>query len=77
MHLTTALFMASPWSAFAMIALIAIFVPTHAYETADPWLRDVLRPVDDWLVERYYDVLDRLDDSRFWLRDRIDAIRGR
>ena len=84
MHLNTALVMALPWSSFAMIALIAIFISDHAHSVIDRWLRVLLAPVGDWFYARYYDALDvvdtlreRFDDLRYWAVDQIDKIRYR
>lgn len=69
-HLLTALFMARPWSSFAMIALLAIFISDRTYRRTSRWSKVVFAPVGDWLCMRYHDLRDIID----WVRERVDNL---
>jgi len=80
-NLLFAVVFAVPWSSLSIIAVTCLFVSTATFEALDGWLRDLLAPVGDWLVERGYDVADGLDALRYrlffpvvdWVRDRLPS----
>lgn len=70
---------AAPWSALAVIAVTSLFVDRSTYVVLDDGLARLFGPVGDWLVERGYGLLDRLDDLRYrtvlpaldWIRSTV------
>lgn len=56
-----------PWSAISTVAVIALFISDETWLRAEDAVLTPLQPVGDWLVERGYDIVDRLDDLRYRL----------
>jgi hypothetical protein len=54
-----------PWSAFSTVAVIVLFVSDETWARIEDIVLDTVAPVTDWLADRGYDVLDRLDDVRY------------
>lgn len=84
MKLMVAVVLADPLAGFAMIALLALLVTDDEFERLVSLLDLLPAPVEEWLVNRYYDILDGIDWARergddlwFWSLDQFDRVRGR
>ena len=62
-----AVVLGQPWSAVGTVAVIFLFVSDATWERVEDSVLLAVQPVTDWLAERGYDVLDRLDDVRYKL----------
>lgn len=56
-----------PWSALVTVAVVALFISDDTWLRVEDVVMRVLQPVGDWLVDRWYAVVDRLDDLRYRL----------
>lgn len=54
-----------PWSAISTVAVTVLFVSDEAWQRLEDVVLEVSQPATDWLVDRGYDVADRLDDLRY------------
>ena len=64
-NILLAVVFAQPWSAISTIAVTALFVSDETWGRVEDVVLDVTQPATDWLIERGYDVVDRLDDLRY------------
>jgi len=64
-NLLLAVVFGQPWSAVSTIAVTLLFVSDDTWARVEDAVLDTVAPVTDWLAERGYDVLDRLDDVRY------------
>ncbi|AXT84500.1 hypothetical protein C6I20_04350 [Aeromicrobium sp. A1-2] len=55
---------AAPWSSLATIAVTGLFVSSGTWARVDVLVRQAAGPAGDWLVLRWYDLLDLLDAGR-------------
>ncbi len=53
------------WSGIGVVAVTVLFVSDEAWERIEDVVLRVSQPATDWLIERGYDVVDRLDDLRY------------
>lgn len=64
-NLLLAVVFGQPWSALSTVAVTLLFVSDLTWERVEDAVLDATQPARDWLAERAYDVLDRLDDVRY------------
>jgi hypothetical protein len=82
LNVVFAVVLATPWTSLAVIAVTALFGRDEDWESLGLRIGDRAAPVLDWIFERWYDLLDRVED--WWFSavlpviDRVwDAIRRR
>jgi hypothetical protein len=64
-NLLIAVVFGQPWSSASTIAVTLLFVSDATWQRVEDVVLDVSQPATDWLIERGYDVVDRLDDVKY------------
>lgn len=84
-NLVVAVVFGQLWPAAGTLAVMALFVSDRSWLRLEDAVLRPLHPLQDWLVERGYGIVDRLDDLRYrfflpvvdWVRASVPTASGR